>query len=397
MGSKSWLCEADERKHINIAKLEVVIRGLSTAVESNASNVRLVTDSKTAYGWVKSCLNNERLVRVSGLNEVLVHRRLNIIDDIVTTAKLPVTIEWVPSQQNKADKLTRVPDLFIRCWKKSAKPDVVAAVSAPPKIVSAIELQDIIDTQKSHPVVVSVIESVRHGREIFDPVFKKLKSQLSVSDDGYLYRSVKVSPNDVRVVPIVSQSLQQRVVCRAHAGSGHSSWETTWKLLRASCYFANMAVDCQSLIQSCDVCAAAKSKRGPVAEPTRPVIPSGPWNVVQLNTLELGSNRSHRYDCVLVCTDMFAKWVEVVPLVRYDDQSVAAAFFDVCSRWDAPAVVRYDYGTEFVNQVVTPLYDALGVEVRHGAVSHPQSQGGVELFYRTSLNLIRNTVQESDD
>ncbi|XP_065190928.1 uncharacterized protein LOC135821857 [Sycon ciliatum] len=217
MEDKSWLRDADEKKHINIAELEAVIRGLSTAVEWNASNIRLVTDSKTVYGWVKSCLNNERRVKVSGLNEVLVRRRLNIIDDIVATAKLSVTIEWVPSQQNKADKLTRVPDLFIRCWKKSAKPDVVAAVSAPPKIVSAIVLQDILDAQKSDPVVVSVIESVRHGREISDPVFKKLKSQLSVSDDGYLYRSVKVPPNDVRVVPVVSQSLQQRVVCRAHA------------------------------------------------------------------------------------------------------------------------------------------------------------------------------------
>ncbi|XP_065186001.1 uncharacterized protein LOC135816829 [Sycon ciliatum] len=217
MEDKSWLRDADEKKHINIAELEAVIRELSTAVEWNASNIRLVTDSKTVYGWVKSCLNNERRVKVSGLNEVLVRQRLNIIDDIVATAKLSVTIEWVSSQQNKADKLTRVPDLFIRCWKKSAKPDVVAAVSAPPKIVSAIVLQDILDAQKSDPVVVSVIESVRHGREISDPVFKKLKSQLSVSDDGYLYRSVKVPPNDVRVVPVVSQSLQQRVVCRAHA------------------------------------------------------------------------------------------------------------------------------------------------------------------------------------
>ncbi|XP_065195680.1 uncharacterized protein LOC135827084 [Sycon ciliatum] len=397
MEDKSWLRDADEKKHINIAELEAVIRGLSTAVEWNASNIRLVTDSKTVYGWVKSCLNNERRVKVSGLNEVLVRRRLNIIDDIVATAKLSVTIEWVPSQQNKADKLTRVPDLFIRCWKKSAKPDVVAAVSAPPKIVSAIVLQDILDAQKSDPVVVSVIESVRHGREISDPVFKKLKSQLSVSDDGYLYRSVKVPPNDVRVVPVVSQSLQQRVVCRAHAVSGHSSWETTWKLLRASCYFANMAVVCQSLIQSCDVCAAANSKRGPVAEPTRLVIPSGPWNVVQLDTLELGPNRSHRYHCVLVCTDMFTKWVEVVPLVRHDGPSVAAAFVDVCSRWGAPAVVRCNNGTEFVNQVVTSLYDAFGVEVRHGAVRHPQSQGGVERFNRTLLTLIRKIVQESDD
>ena len=87
---------------------------------------------------------------------------------------------------------------------------------------------------------------------------------------------------------------------------------------------------------------------------------------------------------VLVCTDVFTKWVEVLPLRCHDGKSVAAALVDVCSRWGPPEVIRSDNGSEF-NSIVTTLYDAFGVSVRHGAVRHPQSQGGVERFNRTLL------------
>ena len=97
-----------------------------------------------------------------------------------------------------------------------------------------------------------------------------------------------------------------------------------------------------------------------------------------------------------MCTDMFTRWVEVVPLARHDGASVASAFVDVCSCWGAPDVVRSDNDTEFVNHVTVALYNAFGVEVRCGAVRHPQSHGGVERFHRTLLTLICKTITESD-
>ena len=250
--------------------------------------------------------------------------------------------------------------------------------------------------QHSDEQISSSIAAVYSGSDIVDPASKKIRTQLLVSDGG-LYRRVKVPPNDEQVVPVVPLSLQCRVLSRAHATCGHANWETTWKLFRSGCYFPNMAALCQSVVQSCSACATASSKRGSVATPTRPVRLSGPWSVVQLDTLKLGPNRSQRYHCVLVCTDMFNRWVEVVPLARHDGASVASAFVDVCSRWGAPDVVRSDNGTEFVNHVTVALYNAFGVEVRRGAVRHPQSQGGVERFQSTLLTLIRKTVTESDD
>ena len=62
---------------------------------------------------------------------------------------------------------------------------------------------------------------------------------------------MKLPPNDVCTVPVVPKVLQSRVVCRAHAISGHGNWEVTWRLLRSSSFFPNMAAGCQALVQSC--------------------------------------------------------------------------------------------------------------------------------------------------
>ena len=89
--------------------------------------------------------------------------------------------------------------------------------------------------------------------------------------------------------------------------------------------------------------------------------------------------------------------VEVVPLSQHDGPSVADAFLKVCLRWGPPRVVRCDNGTEFMNHVVSSLFDMFGAVVRTGAVRHPQSQGQVERFNRTLLVMIRKVLDGSSD
>ena len=64
---------------------------------------------------------------------------------------------------------------------------------------------------------------------------------------------------------------------------------------------------------------------------TRCDIPGRPWQEVVLDTRELqGSDGHAEYHCVLMCVDVFTKWIEVILLRRHDAKSVAAAFTGVC-------------------------------------------------------------------
>ena len=125
-------------------------------------------------------------------------------------------------------------------------------------------------------------------------------------------------------------------------------------------------------------------------------VPIRPWDIVQIDTLELGQEQGSTYHCVLVCVDAFTRWAEVIPLARHDGRSVAEAFLKICCRFGPPRVVRSDNGSEFCNYIVEALFDVFGIVVRHGAVRHPQSQGAAERFNRTLLTMIRKTIQGND-
>ena len=58
--------------------------------------------------------------------------------------------------------------------------------------------------------------------------------------------------------------------------------------------------------------------------------PVQPWDIVQIDTLELSQARQYPHHCVLVVVDMFSKWAEAVPLMRHDAASVAQAFMSIC-------------------------------------------------------------------
>ena len=55
--------------------------------------IRLITDSKTVAAWLHDVLKNVRRVKTSGLYDVLIQRRLQILSDVVITTGISVSIE----------------------------------------------------------------------------------------------------------------------------------------------------------------------------------------------------------------------------------------------------------------------------------------------------------------
>ena len=391
---RCWLREKNDRRHINLSELEATIKGLNLAVKWNIHHLKLMTDSKTVYGWLKSLFGDMKRIKVSGLNEVVVQRRLQTIADLVDSACLTVDVEWIPSASNLADQLTRVPEKFTQFWRSKtgheAHDSVVTAACADGLAIAPVSLDEIAAAQKLDDAIQATTKAVESGSPVAGAEFKKIQRQLCVVD-GMLMRSIKLSSGTDEIVPVVAKKLETKILRSAHLLTGHAGWEGMWRFVQGRCYFPGMATKCQEFVQHCSSCVAASPQRGQGVPPTRPDQTGGPWHTVQIDTLELGGS------CVLVCVDMFTKWLEVVPLKRHDSASVAAAFTSLCLKFGPPAVIRCDNGTEFVNSVVGALFRLFGVRVQHGAVRHPQSQGGVERANRTLLTLIRKTTEESDD
>ena len=110
----AWMRKEDDGGHINVAELEAVVKGLSMVVKWNISDVEIVTDSASVYNWIKSILEGTRRPKVSGLSEMITKRRLGIISQLIEEYNINMTIRLVPSAENIADSMTRVPKSWLQ-------------------------------------------------------------------------------------------------------------------------------------------------------------------------------------------------------------------------------------------------------------------------------------------
>jgi len=108
----AWLRKKDDHAHINVAELNAVLKGISLAVKWGISNLVLMVDSATVVNWLNTVLSNNGKIRVHGLSETLVKRRLGIIQEILEDGSLEIVVKLIKSADNRADALTRVP----RAW-----------------------------------------------------------------------------------------------------------------------------------------------------------------------------------------------------------------------------------------------------------------------------------------
>ena len=64
---------------MNLAELNAVIKGVNLSIKWGAKNVAIMTNSAAVHSWMSSMLKRDKRIRVSGLYEMLVKRRLSIL------------------------------------------------------------------------------------------------------------------------------------------------------------------------------------------------------------------------------------------------------------------------------------------------------------------------------
>ena len=215
----AWLRPSSDKRHINVAELDAAIKGLSLATKWKLSSVTVCTDSRTVAAWLTQVVNNTSRVKSSGLQEVLVRRRVQIFDDIIKTTGIAVNIEWVPSRDNKADILTRVPD----DWRKrchASSEDVCAAASSAPH---GLSMDEIANGQLRDADITAAALAVKHRSELpqsFPDPYQRIRSQLWLRNE-VLHRSVKL-PIEGHVCVPVFPAPAQSVVSDADVDGVHS-------------------------------------------------------------------------------------------------------------------------------------------------------------------------------
>uniref|UniRef100_A0A5S6QMC4 RNase H domain-containing protein n=1 Tax=Trichuris muris TaxID=70415 RepID=A0A5S6QMC4_TRIMR len=108
----TWL-RSDDARHINMAELDAVIRGLNLALAWGLEDLEILTDSATVHRWVSDGVSGKARLSTEAAGEMLIRRRISTVQSLVEEYSLQVVVSLVKSAENKADILTRVPQEWL--------------------------------------------------------------------------------------------------------------------------------------------------------------------------------------------------------------------------------------------------------------------------------------------
>jgi hypothetical protein len=118
---------------------------------------------------------------------------------------------------------------------------------------------------------------------------------------------------------ILAMSEVHEGICGTH----QSAPKMKWLLRRFGFYWPNMIADCFKYYKGCQVCQKFGDLQLVPAAKLHPIIKPWPfkgWGLDFIGEIQPSSSKGHRF--VLVATDYFTKWIEVVALKNMTHKEV---------------------------------------------------------------------------
>ncbi|GFY18117.1 transposon Tf2-8 polyprotein [Trichonephila clavipes] len=146
--------------------------------------------------------------------------------------------------------------------------------------------------------------------------------------------------------------------------AGHLGKRKTYLKLRDTCYFPFMRKYIFEYVSTCDRCQKFNYKNALPAGRLMPIVSKYPNEIVTLDLVgPYPASRPERYKFILVITDHFTKWCELIPLRKASAQTIANAFFNTyIARYGAPISLISDNGPQFISDVFEHLSHRLDIK-----------------------------------
>lgn len=211
--------------------------------------------------------------------------------------------------------------------------------------------------------------------------------------NGVLYRQfLRQDGSGDHLQLIVPKSLRSEVMKQMHESvlSGHLGKRKTREKTLQRFYWFCLRDDVNAFVRRCDSCAANKPPAKPPRAPLGDLRVGAPMD--RLATDILGplptTPRGNRY--VLIVTDYFTNWVEVLPVPDQTAETCAEKILnEIIARFGCPLDLHSDQGANYRSQIFKELCRLLEIRKTRTSARNPKCNGKVERFNRTLVRMIR--------
>ena len=172
---------------------------------------------------------------------------------------------------------------------------------------------------------------------------------------------------------------------------GHFGHVKTLSQIQRRYFWNGMNTDISNYIQGCTICAEANAGHSIKAPLKSLAVPTLPFQVVHIDILSI-STPSSGYKYIVLIVDAFSKYVIGRALKQKTSKAVSKILFeDLLLRVGFPEtfIVKSDNGLENLGSYTKTLHALLNIDRVLTTPYSPSSNGQVEIYNRTLLNLLR--------
>ena len=165
--------------------------------------------------------------------------------------------------------------------------------------------------------------------------------------------------------------------------------------LRERFYWPGHYTDVRDWCHNCSACASRKTPAPKARAPLQSIVTSRPLELVATDILGPLPESPAGNSYILVVADYFTRYTEAYPLPNQEATTVARQLVDeFFLRFAPPERLHSDQGRNFESAVIVEACKLLGIDKSRTTPYHPQSDGLVERFNRTLLNMLSTAVND---
>ena len=155
-----------------------------------------------------------------------------------------------------------------------------------------------------------------------------------------------------------------------------------------------MRADIEKWCRSCLVCAIRHVGHR-VVPPLTPIPVGGPFDRMGVDVVQLPRTRSGKQYAV-VFVDYMTKWPEVFATSNQSAFTIAKLLVEkIVSRHGVPLQLLSDRGGAFLSKLLQEIAALLGFHKVNTSAYHPQTDGLVERFNRTLIDMLAKTAEQN--